>query len=96
MAGDFPIIVGERSIDLAVFIDNTWIEWFVQQGRFAQTVAVPAAALNGGFNTGAQQGIRIFTNATAEQGGVTVESAVAWHMRSIWRNAMTHDRPGPP
>ena len=28
-------------------------------------------------------------------GGVVVESATAWQMRSIWKNSTTHDRPGP-
>jgi hypothetical protein len=52
-------------------------------------------ALNGGFNTNAQQAVRLFTNATSDQGGVVVESGTAWQMRPIWKNVKTHDRPGP-
>ena len=87
MAGLFPVIAGE-DIEVAVYIDNTWIEWFVNGGRFAQTVAVPGAALTGG----AEQGVVLWTNAT---GGVNVEEGAAWAMRSIWHNSTTHDRPPP-
>ena len=76
---------------VAVYIDLTWIEWFIQGGRYAQTLAVPFPALNGS----AEQGVVFFTNASSDA-GVWLEEATAWPMRSIWRNQTTHDRPGPP
>jgi len=93
-AGSFPIIAGE-DIDVVVYIDNTWIEWFVQGGRFAQTLAVPPPALIlPGQHAGpsVQQGVALFTNATR---GVHVSEAAVYSMSSIWRNEKTHDRPCP-
>eukprot|EP01047_Picozoa_sp_COSAG01_P024187 COSAG01_NODE_1487_length_10136_cov_8.813390_6_plen_770_part_00 len=90
MLGEWPLIAGE-DIEVAVFLDSTWIEWFIARGRFAQTVAVPMAALNGS----ATQSIEFFTNVS-DGTSVHLSTATAWKMRSIWHNTSTHDRPGPP
>ena len=92
-SGAWPLLAQDDAIDVAIFIDQTWVEWFVQGGRWAQAVAVPPAALNGsgvGGRVGARHGIMLFANAS-----VVVAEASAWSLRSIWRNPTTHDRPGP-
>jgi beta-fructofuranosidase len=89
-AGDFPVIAGE-DIELAVYIDNTWIELFVQGGRYAQTLPVPTPALIvPGVASSVKQGVVLFTNSSS---AVQVSAAAAYSMRSIWKNETTHDRP---
>ncbi len=87
-----------EDLELAAFVDQTWVEWFVQRGRWAQAVPVPRPAVDteeegAGGRDG--QGVQLATNATDDV-RVTVLEATAWRLRSIWTNQTTHDLPHEP
>lgn len=66
---------GETTVTIHVFIDNTFIEAYWQDGRVAMTKTFVDAA--------PEFGMAIF----AESADVAVVSAQAWHMGGIWKPA---------
>ncbi len=72
-----PLLPGDTGVDVRAFVDNTFIEVFLMQGRIAITIPV---------NTGAEAGAAGM-NLFAAAGGapsVTVADVNVWHMNPIW------------
>ena len=82
----WPLLETEDAIDVTAFVDWTWVEWFVQRGRWSQAISVPSAAFDDGAGRARAHGIILFTNAS-----VTLTEATVWSLGSIWKNATTHD-----
>jgi len=68
-----PLLPGDAAVDLRVFVDNTFIEVFVMQGRLAFTYGVNPGAER------AEAGATLFASAPLQ-----VASASVWHMNPIW------------
>ena len=65
------LLAGDKTIDLALFVDNTFTEAFWMNGRVAMTVDTKTS--------GGQDDVTI----SASQAGVTA-SATVWQVGSIW------------
>lgn len=74
MAGvPLPLLPGDTSVDVAIFVDATFIEVFILGGRLAITadVAQPADGAWG-------------MNAFSQQGPQVSANVAVWHLGSIW------------
>lgn len=69
-----PLLPGDADVDVRVFVDNTFVEVFVMQGRLAFTVPITSG--------GGAAGMTLF--AQAPGAGVVASSVNVWHMGSIW------------
>ena len=72
-----PLFEGEATMDVRVFVDNTFIEVFVGGGRLALTAGVEAGAAAGAA------GMALFGEAT----GATARNVSVWRMDSAWEEA---------
>lgn len=70
-----PLLAGEASMDVRVFVDNTFIEVFVGGGRLAFTAGVQAGAAAGAA------GAALF----AEGGGGAARNVSVWQLSSAWK-----------
>eukprot|EP01116_Phalansterium_solitarium_P025276 TRINITY_DN9582_c0_g1_i2.p2 TRINITY_DN9582_c0_g1~~TRINITY_DN9582_c0_g1_i2.p2 ORF type:complete len:632 (+),score=194.35 TRINITY_DN9582_c0_g1_i2:80-1975(+) len=71
-SAELPLLATDTSIDIRVFVDNTFIEVFVAGGRltFTANLIVPANS---------QNGMTVYTNST-----IAVQKAEAWSIGQIW------------
>merc|ERR1712232_581420 len=82
--------MGEKEIELLVYVDQTVCEAFFAGGRFAMVTQVPAGGfLPGIMGNNTEQGVELFASVP---GVVEVEAATVWQMGNIWNNVRTHDR----
>jgi len=63
----------DKTIDIAIWVDNMVVEVFFMNGRSAWTVPLPCTALSYGH------GLAVFNT----DGTVTLKSAVAWSVESL-------------
>lgn len=68
-----PLVAGDKTIDIRVFVDNTFAEVFIAGGRVALTLDVD--------NT-VQAGINILSTAAS---AVQVIDVGVWHLQPIWQ-----------
>ena len=72
-----PLLRGDIAIDVRVFVDSTFIEVFVMEGRVAFTYGI-----NSGAEAGAA-GVTLFADAT-NPAPVAAANVSVWHLNSIW------------
>lgn len=68
-----PLLAGDVAVDVRVYIDNTFVEVFIMEGRLALTLLLKD-------NPVADVALGLFANGTA----VHVGSADVWAMKPIW------------
>lgn len=69
-----PLLPGDTAIDVHVFLDNTFAEIYLMEGRLAITVSLGSAPIS-------DAGISLFAGAGA---GVTATGVNVWGVRPIW------------
>ena len=72
-SSDLPLIVGETTLTLRVFVDHVFAEVYWQQGRRAMTLPFPIATE-----------AAIAVKASGEGAAVTANAVDAWAVGSIW------------
>jgi sucrose-6-phosphate hydrolase SacC (GH32 family) len=65
-------LAADRTVELRIFVDNTFLEAFWMDGRVAMTSTLVGSA--------PEAGVSVF----AIGGAVTVVQASVWHVGSIW------------
>ena len=70
-----PLLPGDLAIDVRVFVDNTFAEVYIMQGRLAITMDIKYVP---------EAGMELFVS----QGGndITALDVNVWHLNSIWRS----------
>lgn len=87
-AGIMPLLRTEKHINMTLYVDQTFVECFFNNGRYSLAVPVPVSLMApGGGNT--LQGVEIFASGQ----GVNVLSATVWQMSDTWPDIKTHGRP---
>jgi hypothetical protein len=74
-AADVPLLRGDTAVDVALFIDNTFAEAFVMEGRVALTLALDGVA---------DAALGLYANGTAIDAIADV-----WPLAPIWTTAPT-------
>lgn len=72
-----PMLPGDTAIDVRVFLDNTFVEVFVMQGRLALTLKFDVGA-----NPISDAAFALF--AAAGSAPVAATDVTLWHVNSIW------------
>lgn len=85
--GLMPLLRGETTLDMVVYVDHTGAEAFFAGGRFAYADDAQQSYMVAGNNT--LQGIEVFASGP----GVTVLNATVWRMADTWPDVSTHGRP---
>ena len=74
-----PLLPGDSAIDVHLFLDNTFLEVYVMQGRLALTLTLDAAPVTDAH-------LALFAgNGTA----VTAQGVSVWGVAPIWKSAET-------
>jgi hypothetical protein len=71
---DIPLLAGDAELDVRVFIDNTFVEVFVMQGRLAITLKLDQ-------NPIADAALELFNDGAV---AVTANNVDVWAMKPIW------------
>ena len=76
-----PLIKGiDAAIDVRVFVDNTFVEIYIMEGRLAFTLL-----FNGGeTNVAGTAGMDIFARGASD---IEANNVNVWHMNSIWTDS---------
>lgn len=78
-----PLLPGDTDIDVRIFIDNTFLEIFIMEGRIAYTIPID----NNRINTTGTTGMSLFANTFQSNVSITVTDINVWHMDTIWVNS---------
>jgi len=70
-----PLLAGDAAIDVRVFLDNTFIEVFLMEGRVALTLKTSGPLANAA--------VELYSKSGA---GVTATSVTVWPLASIWES----------
>ena len=74
---DVPLLPGDAAVDVHIFVDNTFIEVFVMEGRAAFTASVTSHGAEAGA-----AGMELFASAPVQASAVRV-----YHLEGIWVSA---------
>jgi len=70
-----PLLPGDAAIDVRVYLDNTFAEVFLMEGRVALTLTTKAPLANAALELYAKKG-----------GAVTATGVTVWPLESIWKS----------
>ena len=70
-----PLLAGDAAIDVRVFLDNTFIEVFLMEGRVALTLTTSGPLANAA--------VELYSKSGA---GVTATGVTVWPLASIWES----------
>jgi len=76
-----PLLSGDSAIDVRIFIDNTFLEIFIMEGRIAYTIPI-----TGPINTADATGMSLFANTLDGNNQVNIMATDinVWYMNTIW------------
>ena len=72
-----PLLPGDAAVDVHIFVDNTFIEVFVMEGRAAFTASITSHGAEAGA-----AGMELFASAPVQASAVHV-----YHLEGIWVSA---------